>query len=229
MFLNPYRGLGVPYSSSARAQHRIPLPTLQTFFFFFFMFFFVFPFPLVATSHFGFRVAFVVSSLENLCSTGGAGCEEQAAFEIAEAATLWISESRFVLLSFQNFLFFPRLCRQAITSKRSIHFLLVRGLSSSLFFSGSFELLLGVFGIREEEEEEEEEGQQEEEEEADCFENCGKCYDVLELCFLLFCLLMISMLSQLSLSLRRGASLFLERNLCSISFLLVVYLFGLSC
>jgi len=49
-------------------------------------------------------------------------------------------------------------------------------------FSVSFELLLGVFGIREEEEEEEEEeGRQEEEEEADCFENCGKCYDVLEL------------------------------------------------
>jgi hypothetical protein len=65
--------------------------------------------------------------------------------------------------------------------QRSIHFLLVRGLSSSLLFSGCFELLLGVFGIREEE------GQQEEEEEADCFENCGKCYDVLELCFLLFC------------------------------------------
>ncbi len=79
---------------------------------------------------------------------------------------------------------------------RSIHFLLVRGLSSSLLFSGCFELLLGVFGIREEEEEE---GRQEEEEEADCFENCGKCYDVLELCFLLFCLLMISVLSQLSL------------------------------
>jgi hypothetical protein len=81
---------------------------------------------------------------------------------------------------------------------RSIHFLLVRGLSSSLLFSGCFELLLGVFGIREEEEEEEE-GRQEEEEEADCFENCGKCYDVLELFFLLFCLLMISVLSQLFL------------------------------
>lgn len=79
---------------------------------------------------------------------------------------------------------------------RSIYFLLVRGLSSSLLFSGCFELLLGVFGIREEEEEE---GRQVEEEEADCFENCGKCYDVLELCFLLFCLLMISVLSQLSL------------------------------
>jgi hypothetical protein len=48
--------------------------------------------------------------------------------------------------------------------QRSIHFLLVRRLSSSLLFSGSFELLLGVFGIREEEEkEEEEEGRQEEE------------------------------------------------------------------
>jgi hypothetical protein len=76
---------------------------------------------------------------------------------------------------------------------RSIHFLLVRGLSSSLLISGCFEPLLGVFGIREEG------GRQEEEEEADCFENCGKCYDVLELFFLLFCLLMISVLSQLFL------------------------------
>jgi hypothetical protein len=120
----PYRGLGVPYSSSAPlpTHHRIPLPTLQTFFFFFF---FAFPFTLVATSHFAFRVAFAVSSPENLVAQEGGGCEKQAAFEIAEADTLWISETRFVLLSFQNFLFSP-VCagRRAITSKdRFIFFL----------------------------------------------------------------------------------------------------------
>ncbi len=54
-------------------------------------------------------MAFVVSSLENLVAQEEAEVvsEEQAAFEIAEAATLWISETRFVLLSFQNFLFSP--------------------------------------------------------------------------------------------------------------------------
>lgn len=92
--------------------------------------------------------------------------------------------------------FFPPSVQAGDHKHRSIHFPLVRGLSSSLLFCGCLELLPGVFGIREEEEEE---GRQEEEEEADCFENCGKCYDVLELFFLLFCLLMISVLSQLFL------------------------------
>ncbi len=122
------------------------------------------PSPLVATSHFGLRVAFVVSSLENLVAQEAEVVRSKLLSKSLKPLHFGSLKRGSSCCHFKNF-FSPPSVKAGDHKQRSIHFLLVRGLSSSLLFSGCFELLLGVFGIREEEEEEEEERRQEEEEE----------------------------------------------------------------